>query len=157
MNKERPVVRYFERRITGYQVKLSAESSKIKRAVALHSAWLSCRTHALEHSSVKQFGVQNALKLMNENHNFNTKTLSLAEKNPRFTNCCIDGIQTIPRKYSFVIALYFCSTVIYLPLVIIRNGMLTQYSNSYIHMIKKINQSVKFSWHFQYWSISCFA
>lgn len=61
-------------------MKLSADSSKIQRAISLHSALLYCRTRALEYSRVKQFSVQNALILMNEIRKFNTKTLSLAEK-----------------------------------------------------------------------------
>lgn len=87
MNRDRPVIRYFKTRITGYHVKLSVDSSKIKRPISLHSALLNCRTCALEHSRVKQLGVQNALKLMKST--FNTKTLPLAENNPRFANCCI--------------------------------------------------------------------
>lgn len=46
-NRERPV-RYFKTRITGYQVKLSAGSSEIKRAISFHSARLNCRSRALE-------------------------------------------------------------------------------------------------------------
>lgn len=55
---------------------------------------------------------------MSENRNLNAKMLPLTEQvlEPQIAG----SYETIPKKYCFVIAMYFCSSIIYIPSVIIR-------------------------------------